>query len=255
MAQDVMSVKFDEAKMIRKLGHFAKDVGETQRQAIKRWGVQTCRELARMTEPFGSTKKKAGSKLMSAMWSDALNVIYTVERKRKSGSNSYQVTLQGNTWNVPQYRFLTRPEEVISWIDSNRSKRRGRTRRLATEEKRVCLESTLKRAITLKFKRWGGLAKDSWIDAGNDISRGQRGPKQTKISPAYIKWAQKPQKVGTSKEGRKMMKEMAELISRVSYLNNYLLKSTNKRKAIQIGLNKTISTYKAILRWKRKNAR
>ena len=218
----------DKAELDRTMLKFSRKFGENTAQAVNRWSVQTARELARFTQPFGTTSlKKIHTR---AMWFDAGNVII-ITRDKPSGAKA-----------------LRSEQEVINWINQNRTKRGSRTRKLDISQKKVANFNLVQRAIRIKLKD-AGEAKGAWIGAGQDIARAQRGPDQIKIGVNFAKFAQKHVGKGSAKPPKKGFSPTATIKNNVEHSSNgYALSTSRIDEATEASRRNTIKWYQAAMR-------
>lgn len=243
MAKSFLKVKFDEASMRRKLKKVEERYENNQAQAVKRWGVMTCRELAKYTQIFGS--KPSFHK--ATMFKDALRVIYTHEGTSKSTASGRSISFKvlGVRRTTTNDKYMMSEAAVIKWIDQNRTGKHRHTVRIPPNKKKACSNALLRRAINRKHKLTSGMAKDGWLDAGEQIAKGQRGDKPDKIGLKLMKFARKPARLGSVKEGSRGMKSFGILTNKVSYVSSSnVLSAANKKKAIRDGMSKTMKWYK-----------
>eukprot|EP00112_Aurelia_sp_Birch-Aquarium-sp1_P002668 Seg12982.4 transcript_id=Seg12982.4/GoldUCD/mRNA.D3Y31 product="hypothetical protein" protein_id=Seg12982.4/GoldUCD/D3Y31 len=232
----------DMMSLRRQIKRAVKDYGDSQKQGVKRWGVFTARELAIYTQAFG--KRAATQKI--AMMRDGRNVILTHQGgTKKTARGNYKVTFNGKSSYIKPDNYLNTVDEIIAWIESQRTGGRRRTRRLPIHERKVCKESLFKRAINQKHKAKSGMAKDGFIDAGDSISRGQRGRKPERIGQGFLKWARKDATLGSSVERGRLMKRYAKLINKIGYTRkSYVLKKSDTKKAVRQGGVKMLKWYR-----------
>lgn len=246
MAKSVLRSKFDEKSMRRKLKNLAKSYGDSQEQMIKRWGVQTCRDMAKYTQVFGNKPKVH----KMAMMKDAVNVIYTYKGRAKQTGKGVRVTARnGQMIYFAGDRVLSNEAEVLRWIEQNRKGKNSRTKRLAIDQKKVCSDALLRRAVNQKYKLTAGSAKDGWLDAGDDIARGQRGRNPARISKSLMKFARKSKRQGNSITRSRFMRATGYLNNKLPYVRSkYVLKSSSKRRAVADGARKTLKWYRMAIR-------
>lgn len=224
----MISANIDRAKLEQSLKDFAKDFGETNAQAIVRWSVNACRELAFETQVWGKTKTKA--KQEGAIIADAYNVINIVERVGKNK------------------KALHTPEEVNSWIEQNRTRRRARTAKLPISERRVCTRAIFNKAMRIRFQR-AGMAKGGWLGAGQEIAKAQKGQDRINIGKNYLSYAQKHGHFGSAKKPMEGWSPFAEITNRVSYSGDKnVLTAAAPSRAFDWSLKKTIKWYRSALR-------
>lgn len=245
----VLKSHFDMKSLEKKLKKVADSYNESQEQAVKRWGVSTCRVLAIRTQAFG---KSSAAKQKKAMWKDGRRVLFThkgTAKPSKTGRSMVFKTDRGGKSGVRTDKYLTSIPEINRWIQKNRTGRNRRTVKLPPEEKKVCSDAMFKKAIAKKHKETAGMAKDGWLDAGDKISKRQKGKKPVKIGAGFMGWARKPQKLGSAKESKRRFRSVAHLINHLSYSSlKYVLKQSDKNRAIQDGLTNTLQWYKFSIR-------
>lgn len=247
MARSILKSDFDEAAMLKKLKKLSKSYGESQEQAVKRWGVQTCRDLAKYTQVFGS---KPGMH-KKTMLKDGSNVIFTHKGKAKATrtGKGYSFEINGRHSYASNDRYLRSEDEVIRWINQNRTAANRRTIKLPPAQRKVCTEALFKRAINRKYKATAGMAKDGWLDAGEQISKRQKGKNPSRIGKGLMKFSRKPVKLGSAKEGTRLFKSFADLINKLSYSKkSHVLSTSNKRKAARDGAINTLKWYKKAIK-------
>jgi len=226
-----MKATFDMPKLERSLKHFAKDFGDTSAQAVVRWGVQACREVAFEAQPFGA--KQVKERQRKAIVADMMRVLYPVQSATPGMKKSR--------------RWLATPQAVNSWIDDNRGKNH-RTRELSENERKVCLFSTMKKAVTIRMKN-AGIAKGGFIGAGQDIAKAQTGMDRINIGKNFLGYAQKHSRFGTSTKPQSGFSPVATLTNKASHTSkDYVITRGKIDKAIAFGLSKTVKWYQATLR-------
>lgn len=239
----LLKVEFNEAEMIRKLKKLAKVYGDNQEQAVKRWGVQTCRDLAKYTQIFGSKPKQH----KQALFKEALKVMYAHEgsAKNSKGGKSISFTMNGKKRTASNSDYFRSVDEVLKWIEQNRTGKHKSTVKLPPSRKKVCSLALLKRSINQKYKRSSGLAKDGWLDAGEQISKRQRGNRPERIGASVMKFSRKPAKMGKAIEDSRMMKSFGILVNKAKYSSSkHVLSVANKKLAVKDGMDKTLNWYK-----------
>jgi len=237
----------------RKLKATAKEFGDSQEQSTYRWGVFTAREVALRTQSFGrSAKAQKG-----AMIKDASNVLFSHEGAAKGSGKSLSAKFQGKEQKFSRSRYLETVEQVIAWIDQNRTLAYKRTKKLSPENKKVCSDKVFKAAINKKHKESSGMAKDSFADAGDDISRKQKGSNRETIGASFIKWTRKAEKLGYSKSKRSILgKNESELVSMVNYTKTtHVLKKSDIKTSVIIGARKMITFYKKVIAYNAKKTK
>jgi len=226
-----MKATFDMPKLERSLRHFAKDFGDSSAQAVTRWGVQVCRELAIDTQPFGKSVRK---KQELAIVADAYRVVFTYPAALTRSQKKSE-------------RALNSAESVISWMDQNRGKN-NRTRNLPKGDRKICSLTTLRKAIRIRMKK-AGMAKGGWLGAGQEIARAQTGSAKITIGKNFISYAQKQTSFGDATKPTPGMNPIATLRNKSSHSSDdYVLKRGQIDRAIGFGLKKTLTWYRQAIK-------
>jgi macrodomain Ter protein organizer (MatP/YcbG family) len=243
-----VSAKFDQKKLERTLKNFAKKYGETQSQAVVRWSVQTCRELAMETQVWG--KVKTQQKQHGKIISDALNVVLVVDNLTKSPSGKgYTASNLGKTYYVQSKRALLTPESVNQWIEIHRVRRRRNTLKLPINERMICKKAVFNKAMTIRKKK-AGMAKGGWLGAGQEIAKAQTGQDKIVIGKTFLPYAQRSgNSFGSAIKPKAGWKPAASITNSVEHTaSNQVLAKTGIQRAIQFGLKKSINYYRQALR-------
>jgi hypothetical protein len=226
----VVTAKFDIPKLEKSLKKAAKKFGDTTAQAVTRWGIQVCRELAVSTQVYG--KSKTRDKQISAIIADAYNVLLVTD---------------GNVGSRNK-RGLFSPEEVNDWIDLNRTRRRARTAKLPHSERKYCTRTVFDAAIKIRSVR-AGMAKGGWLGVGMDLAKGQTGAQRINIGKNFLGYAQKHSAFGEGNPARTGWTPRAVLHNQSAHsASNYVLSNSEREKAIGWGLKKTLTWYRTALR-------
>jgi hypothetical protein len=226
----MITAEVDMAKLQRSLRSAAKGFGESSKQAVIRWGVQTAREMAVETQVWGKSKTKG--KQEGAMLADAFKVLAVIDGKRFRKSAKRRK------------RELVTVEEINAWIDENQNPATGRTRKLPIEERKEVTEANFKKAMRARFKR-AGMAKGGWLGAGQEIARAQTGQGRINIGRNFLGYAQKHSKFGSAKKPINPFKPITELRNTVRHSSaSDVLGSGASQNAIIFGLRKTTQWYR-----------
>jgi len=238
----MIKAEIDQSKLERSLKRFGKQLGETNAQAVIRWSVQVCRELAMETQVWGKVKTKQYQ--IKAMRNDAYNVLFVASKMIKAERRPGYYTIKNNKFlYFPPERVLKSASEVNDWIEVNRTRRGSRTAKLAFENKKVCSQAHFNKAMAARNKK-AGMAKGAWLGAGNDIARAQVGSEKENIGRNFLSYTQKHQKWGDAKKPADGWKPVAGITSKLAYSgkSNVLARSA-MTKAIKFGLRKTVKFY------------
>lgn len=244
----MISAKVDQAKLERSLKKAAKGFGDSSAQAVIRLGVSVCRDLAVQTQAWGGdryggiakkdrpTQSRNGPGFIDtsfakgvqegAIVADAFNVISIV---KSVGPNNK--------------RGLRSAGEVNDWIELNRTKRRGRTAKLAKNDRKVCTAEVFKKAMRVRFLH-AGMAKGGWIGAGNAIASHQTGGDRIPVGRNFLNYAKKFSSFGSAKPAKSGWSPVAELHNGVRHVgSDHVLSAKSKKDAIFRGLQKTLKWY------------
>ena len=222
---------FDMIRLQSSLRRASRNFGETTKQAVVRWGVQTAREMAVETQVWGKTKTK--KKQEGAIFAGVLGVLYIIERPRRS--------------RTPRSRELVSPDEINSWIDENRNAK-GRTRNLPIEQKKEVTEANLKKALRIR-NQLAGMAKGGFLGAGQEIARAQTGTNRISIGRNFLGYAQKHARFGSARRPTNAFRPVVSLINTVRHTSdNDVVAPTAERKAASFGLTKTLQWYRKAAR-------
>ena len=225
-----VDAKFDMAELTSSLFRFGKKFGETTNQAICRWSVQTCREMAIQTQIWGRSQTQ--KKQHAAIWQDVWNVVYRVQRIPRGSASG---------------KFLRSADEILQWMADNPGKGK-RTRWLPIEQRKASTMPIIRKAIKMKLYR-SGMAKGGWIGAGNDIARHQKGANRERIGKNFLGYAQKHARFGSARKPRRSLKPYALMTNRAGHVAlPYVLSKSADKKAIRRGLTNTLKYYKRAIR-------
>jgi hypothetical protein len=224
----VIKGEIDRPKLERSLKRFAKEFGDTSAQAVVRWSIQTCRDLAIETQAWGKTGTK--KKQEAAIIADAYNVVEVIDREPRG------------------VKALKTPGEVNDWIELNRTRRRGRTAHLSWEDKKRCSRQTFNAAMKIRHAR-AGMAKGGWLGAGQAIASAQTGQDRINIGKNFLGYAQKHSRFGSAKKPASGWKPAASITNSASHsASSHVVRPAAIDKAINWGLKKTITWYRSAIR-------
>lgn len=245
-------------KLERSLKRYSKNFGETTAQAVIRWSIQTCRELAIETQAWG--RKGKANKVtgqsnsprqaqIGAMKEDAFNVLLVVDSfTATGGGKTMRATNQGRSYNVQVGKILKSEKAVNDWIELNRTRRRARTAKLPIEERRVCTAEIFKKAINARSVA-AGMAKGGWIGAGNNIARAQQGSGKMGIGVGFLKYAQKHAHFGSATAPQSGWSPKSKLTNSVRHTaDRHVMAGNAFDKAHKYGLSKTLRWYRETLK-------
>lgn len=228
----MIKASIDRPKLERSLKRFAKDFGDTNAQAICRWGVQTCRELAGETLPW-KTKGNPRTQHKTAIERDLGRVVFVMQSMTKAAAASP--------------RTLKTAQECVEWMNENRGKN-NRTKKLPPQSRKQCSPSTFKQAVRLLMNH-AGIAKGGFLGAGMEIAKAQKGADRISIGKNLFSYAQKHSRFGSATRPRSGFSPTATLTNRASHTGlEYVLKTASAKRAIDWSLKKTVTWYRSALR-------
>jgi hypothetical protein len=142
---------------------------------------------------------------------------------------------------------LKSPQEVHEWIDS-RQNSKGRTKKLPAEQRAFITQKLFTQVLKERQKR-AGMAKGGWLGAGQEIASAQKGTDRISIGKNFLGYAQKHSHFGGARRPISGWKPTAEISNRVRHSgDSNVLTSGASKAAIDWGLKKTITWYRAALR-------
>lgn len=243
----MIEAKFDMPKLIKSLERAASNFGETNKNAVARWGVQTCRVLAVSTQAFGKTGTR--KKQRFAIEADAKRVIYPVDSIKPSKTGkSVRATHEGKSFNWPNDRVLRNETEVNDWIGRHREKGKHRTTKLPFPELAICTLTIFRKAMKIREAN-SGMAKGAWLGAGAKIALKQKGAERISIGKNFLSYAQKHSSKGDASVTSDVFKPIGKLINKARHSgSNYVLTDGAKAKAVGFGLQQTIRWYRSAAR-------
>jgi len=242
----MIKADIDRPRLERSVKKFIKQLGESNSQAVVRWSVQVCRELAFSTQVYGKVGTKA--KQHSAIYADAYNVLRVVDNLKKNKRGNFTSYNQGKSSSVAVKDVLNDPDAVNAFIEVNRKRRNSKTAKLDVRDRKVCDKKTFQAALQSRLAR-SGTAKGAWIGAGNDIAKAQKGEDKQNIGKNFLAYAQKHQKYGDAKKPTVGMRPSARISSKIRYSGDgYILTSGLLKRAIDMGLKNTVKYYRKRLK-------
>jgi len=230
-----MHADIDLRELEHSITRAAKNFGEANRQGVARWGVQTARELAVQTQPFGRDDQKKRIKKNQADYI-LLGMHLAVQPVKTK-------TFNRMSKGVSSRRVLASPDAISNYIDTQRSSRTGRVRGTRSLEKPVCKLADFKRAYRMRVKRIGA-AKGPWLGAGIDIGKAQRGRDQIRIGKNYFGFAQKFSHRGSSRRPTGDFRVIASLTNGAKHINSsHVLRKSAQRNALEGAARAVVKGY------------
>jgi hypothetical protein len=253
----VISPQIDTKGLERQLVSMAKDFGESNESAVCRWGVATCRDLVKRTQAWGDDTK-AKQKQQDAIRKDANRAVYSVTKTTyvngvASGKLSGLV-INGELITFTPDRVLKNAQEVVDFIDLNRTNRKNRVPTMKRNMKAIASAGNVNKAVAIKLRN-AGKAKGGWIGAGQTIASKQRKGARITIGKNVAGYAHKFKGGGTAQLTRSEWNPIGKITNNIPYVStDYVLKKSDAIDAINQGGRMTIKWYQSAMaaRLKRK---
>jgi hypothetical protein len=254
----MIKTKIDTKGLERQLMSMAKDFGESNEAAICRWGVHTCRDLVVKTQAFGKGSE-ARQKQKDAIAKDVNGAVFGLSKatnvnKLASGKLSGLV-INGELITFTPDRILKTPQEVIDFVDRNRTGKNRRVYQMARRKKAIAPIKAITSAIGIKLRR-AGIAKGAWIGAGKAIAAKQQKGSRIAMGGGIAGYAEKFKSGGTAGLTRSVWNPIGKIINNVPYVGTeYVLKKRDAIEAINGGGRTMKSWYEAVIRARLKRKR
>lgn len=226
--------EIDTHKLQRSLKAAAKAFGESTEQAVVRWSIQTCRELAVTTQVFGRGKKERQKqeKAIEMGGYAVINIVDPAKNPRK-----------GNK------RLLRSISAINDWIEENRGSK-GRTRKLTPSQRKDATKELFDKAMRQR-KKLAGMAKGGWIGAGQMIAKRQRGQDRINIGRNFLGYTQKHSGKGFARLAGGLFRSSALLTNKARHTSSsHVVKNGAHQQAAARALRPTITSYRKALRAK-----
>jgi hypothetical protein len=228
----MIKASIDIPKLQKSLKVAAKAFGDSTEQAVVRWSIQTCRELAVTTQVFGRGKKER-DKQAKAIEMGGYAVINIVEPSKKPRN--------GNR------RLLRSISAINDWIDQNRGAK-GRTRKLPPEQRKDATRELFDKAMRQR-KKLAGMAKGGWIGAGQAIAKRQKGQDRINIGRNYVGYAHRHSGKGAARLAGGLFRPFTLLTNNARHTSSsHVVKKGAHQQAAARALRPTITSYRKSLR-------
>lgn len=242
----MISAQLDTRSLARQMMAMAKDFGDSNETAIARWGVATCRELAKGTQAWGDNTD-AKKHQEEAIKKDANRAVYSVSKATyvngvASGKLSGLV-INGSLVTFTPDRILKTPEEVNKFIDRKKTGKNKRVYQVKRTERGITSQAAMNKALRIRFKN-AGKAKGAWIGAGIAIGAKQRKGSRITIGKNVAGYAHKFKGGGTAQLLRSQWNPIGKIINNIPYVSTeYVLKRSDSMDAINEGGRATLKWY------------
>lgn len=235
----------DMPKLERSLKSAAKKFGDSNKQAVVRWGVSVARDLALQTQVWGKTKtSKKGEASTGSAGENTIDTSFAKGLQENAMVGDALKVVRITRSNSRERNLLTSSDAVNEWIEINRTRRRGRTARLHISDRKPVTEAVFRKAMKERFKR-AGMAKGGWIGAGKNLARFETGTQRIGIGKNWVSYAHKHEKRGSAKPPRSGFFPIGELLNGYAHsASPHVLAKSAAKASIMWGLRKTISWYR-----------
>lgn len=159
--------------------------------------VQFAREQTFSTQAFGPSGK-AKKQQFDAIEA-GINSVITVAESFKANRKSVACLISGQWRAIPAERFSEDVETLNAWVESNRTRRRGRTAKIPPQKRMVTTARTMKKLVARR-RLLAGIAKGGWIGAGREAAKFQTGGDRITIGKNFFSYAQKHAHYGRAKK-------------------------------------------------------
>lgn len=235
--------EFDRKKLEESLQKASARFGDSTKQAVARWGVQSARQLAIVTQAFGQSGTKKIQ--VNAIWSSWIKCIEIVQPAYFAAIKSGKVRRRQNksgTWEAIDMSMVTEdPSEIDAYVQSQRDSRgriqSDRGRKIITTKK------AMKAAIKKRLQNVG-MAKGGFLGAGKEIASKQTGTQRINIGKNFMGYAQKHGSLGHARLTGAAINSEAVLDNNARHTSQKnVLKPNHADQAIDDALKKTIRWY------------
>lgn len=242
-----MRVKADHRKLMQSIKRAGKAFGDTTAQATARWGVSVCRDLAKQTQPWGSSAK-AGKQQRDAILGGMFACVAPLKRPKASGGRASGLNHKGERVSVPMDRWLTTEAQIHQFIDSHRNTKGRTPKKIPLEMKAAAPNALFNKAKKTRFLK-AGSAKGPWIGAGIKLARSQRGASRIEIGASYIRFAQRHASNGDATIPRAGFSPSTRLINRAHHAGqSNVLRRGQMTSSIEWGARNTLNWYRRIMK-------
>ena len=246
----MIQANIDTKAIERQIMSIAKDFGDSNESAICRWGVSVCRDLVKRTQAWGDGTE-AKKKQESAIRKDANRAVYSVTKQTyvngvASGKLSGLV-INGELIRFTPDRILKNAQEVVDFIDLNRTNRKNRVPTMKRNMKAIASAANVNKAVAIKTKR-AGAAKGAWVGAGLAIGAKQRKGSRITIGKNVAGYAHKFKSGGTAQLKRSQWNPIGKITNNIPYVStDYVLKKSDAIDAINTGGRMTLKWYESAI--------
>jgi hypothetical protein len=246
----VIQANIDTKAIERQIMSIAKDFGDSNESAICRWGVSVCRDLVKRTQAWGDGTE-AKKKQESAIRKDANRAVYSVTKQTyvngvASGKLSGLV-INGELIRFTPDRILKNAQEVVDFIDLNRTNRKNRVPTMKRNMKAIASAANVNKAVAIKTKR-AGAAKGGWIGAALAIGAKQRKGSRLTIGKNVAGYAHKFKSGGSAQLIPSQWNPIGKIINNIPYVStDYVLKKSDAIDAINTGGRMTLKWYESAI--------
>lgn len=251
----MISANIDLRQLEKSIQKAGKDFGDTNEAAIARWGVATCRRLIGSTQVQGDGTEPKKIQQQTIL-KDANRVIFAVSKPKVvrmlETGKMRGLIIDGVLIKFQRHQLLMSPEAVYAWIEKNRDKKTGKTKRMKRQLKGVATERNIQSACRKRNKDIGK-AKGGWIGAGQEIGKFQKGGSRITIGKNVSSYAHKWKTGGRARMKRSQWTPEGAIINTFSHVGfQRVLRNADIDKAIRDGGKNTITWYEKAMEAKLK---
>ena len=242
----MLRASIDTISIARQLKRISGQFGDGNESAIARWGVAVCRDLVKRTQAWGNDTK-AKQKQQGAIRKDVNRAVYSVTKEAYvngvASGKLAGLVIDGELIRFTPDRILKTPEEVVDFIDLNRTNRKNRVPTMKRNMKAIASAGNVNKAIAIKLRN-AGKAKGGWIGAGKAIGAKQRKGSKITIGKGIAGYAHKFASGGSATLTRSTWNPIGKLINKVPYVStDYVLKKSDAQESINQGGRMTLKWY------------
>lgn len=238
-----LTAEFDRKKLEASLKKASSNFGDSTKQAVARWGVQSARQLAIVTQAFGQSGTRKIQ--INAIWASWIKCIEIVDPSYFAAIKSGKIRRRQNKagqWEAIDMEMVTEdPAKIDAYVQSQRD-RRGRIQS-DRGRKIITTKKAMKAAIKKRLENVG-MAKGGFLGAGKEIASKQTGTQRINIGKNFMGYAQKHGGLGHARLVGAAIDSEAVLDNNAKHTaQKNVLDPRNANKAIDDALKKTVKWY------------
>ena len=236
--------EYDQKKLEASLKKASARFGDSTNQAVVRWGVQTARQLAVVTQAFGQTGTK--KKQVNAIWSSWAKCMDIVTPRTfdlmKSGKMKRREVSPGVWEQIKINLVIDDPAAIDAHVQTQRDKR-GRIQTGIRRSKIITTKKAMRAAIKKRLAN-AGMAKGAWLGAGKEMASKQKGIERINIGKNFFSYAQKHAGLGSSRMRGSLFNSAGILDNSAKHVaDGNVLSDRNIYTSLEDALKKTAKWY------------